>query len=82
MFWKFCQLMECCCKPASAPLPPGLSLCQGPGVALPQPDTYRRLVGQLHYLNLIRQDITHATQEHSKFVAKPTLVIETQPYMS
>lgn len=51
-----------CAKPAATPLPPGLVLTQGNEDHLKQPDTYKRLVWQLLYLNLTRPDITHATQ--------------------
>lgn len=63
-----------CCKPASTPLPSGISLAQGDDPHLQQPDVYRKLVGQLLYLNLTRPDISHATQQLSQFMANPTMV--------
>lgn len=62
------------CKPASTPLPSGLVLSQGAEPVLAEPDMYRKLVGQLLYLNLTRPDISHATQQLSPFVSKPTKV--------
>lgn len=41
---------------------------------LDDPDVYRRLVGKLLYLNLTRPNISHATQQLSQFIAKPTIV--------
>lgn len=43
-----------CCKPAATPLPPGLIISQGTETELQHPDMYRRLVGQLLYLNCPR----------------------------
>lgn len=63
-----------CAKPAATPLPPGLILTQGNEDPLVQPDLYRRLVGQLLYLNLTRPDITYAAQQLSQFMATPTAV--------
>lgn len=34
--------------------------------------SYRCLVGQLLYLNFTRPDLSHATQQLSQFVARPT----------
>lgn len=62
------------CKPFFTPLPTGLVLSQGIDVVLDEPDVYRRLVGQLFYLNLTRPDLSHATQQVSQFVGKPTHV--------
>ena len=50
------------CKPATAPLPPGLHLSIDSGDILPNPAQYRRLVGRLLYLNLTRPDLTFAIQ--------------------
>lgn len=62
------------CKPVPTPLPSGLVLSQGTEAVLADPDVYRRLVGKLLYLNLTRPDITHATQQLSQFISKPTVV--------
>lgn len=63
-----------CCKPTTTPLPPGMVLSQGTEEMLLDPEIYRRLVGQLLFLNLTRPDISHATQQLSQYMAKPTLV--------
>lgn len=63
-----------CCKPIVAPLPLGIALSQGNEEILQEPEMYRRLVGQLLYLSLKRLDISHATQQLSQFVVKPTLL--------
>lgn len=60
------------CKAASTPLHPGLILTQGSDDFLEEPDQYRRLVGQLLYLNFTRPDLGHATQHLSQFIARPT----------
>lgn len=60
------------CKPVATPFPAGLVLSQGTAAPLADPDTYRRLVGQLLYLNLTRPDISYAAQQLSQYVARPT----------
>lgn len=60
------------CITALMPLPPGLSLSKHDGDLLKDPEPYRRLVGQLLYLNLTRPDVSFASQQLSQFVAKPT----------
>lgn len=50
------------CKSATTPLPSGIVLAQGTEAKLADPEPYRRLVGQLLYLNLTRPDICCATQ--------------------
>lgn len=62
------------CKVVSTPLPTGLVLSQGNDAVLDEPDVYRRLVGKLLYLNLTHPDLSHATQQLSQFVARPTRV--------
>lgn len=61
-----------CCKPTVTPLPPGLIFSHSTEEGLQLPDIYRRLVGQLVYLNLTRPDITHTSHQLSQFMAKPT----------
>lgn len=60
------------CKSALTPLPPGVILPQTAEDILPDPEPYRRLIGQLLYLNFTRPDLSHATQQLSQFVAAPT----------
>ncbi|KAL8540548.1 hypothetical protein ACS0TY_001979 [Phlomoides rotata] len=59
------------CKPSATPLPHGIHIQVDDGVALPDPERYRRLIGRLLYLNLTRPDVTYATQQLSQFVASP-----------
>lgn len=56
------------CKPVATPLPTGLTLSRKLGTILPDPEKYRRLVGQLLYLNLTRPDISHAVQQLSQYM--------------
>lgn len=60
-----------CCKPTATP---DLVLSQGTEDMLTEPEMYKRLVGHLLYLNLTRPDVSHATQQLSQFVGKPTLI--------
>lgn len=60
------------CHPASTPLPSGVVLAQRNEDRLSDPEPYRRLVGQLLYLNLTRPNISYATQQLSQFVSKLT----------
>lgn len=59
-------------RTASTPLPPALVLSHSNEGRLQDPEPYRKLVGQLLYLNLTRPDVTYATQQLSQFVSKPT----------
>lgn len=59
-------------RAASTPLPLGLVLSNSIEDRLEDPEPYRKLVGQLVYLNLTRPDITYATKQLSQFVSKPT----------
>lgn len=61
------------CKAVSTPLPCGVQLT-GDNDPFPDADQYRRIVGQLLYLNLTRPDISFATQQLSQFVASPSTV--------
>lgn len=60
------------CRSVSTPLPAGLVLTQGTEARLEDPEPYRRLVGQLLYLNLTRPDISYVAQQLSQYVANPT----------
>lgn len=59
------------CKPVSTPLPPGLTLSKTGGTLLSDLEQYRRLVGQLLYLNLTRPGISYAVQQLSQFMNSP-----------
>lgn len=50
------------CKPVSTPLPHGICLKENDGSLLSQPDTYRRLIGRLLYLNMTRPDVSYHVQ--------------------
>jgi len=58
-------------KPAKFPLPQGLHLSEVTAPLLPDPEPYRRLVGRLLYLTLIRSDISYAVQHLSQFIHQP-----------
>ncbi|KAL2244040.1 UNVERIFIED_CONTAM: Retrovirus-related Pol polyprotein from transposon RE1 [Sesamum indicum] len=47
-------------RTTNTPLRPGIKLSASSDHALPQPDTYRRLVGKHLYLNFTKLDISHA----------------------
>ncbi|KAL0354173.1 UNVERIFIED_CONTAM: hypothetical protein Sangu_0998600 [Sesamum angustifolium] len=51
--------------------PPGIKLTVDGDALLPNPETYRRLVGRLLYLNLTRPDVSYDTQQLSQFVQHP-----------
>lgn len=59
------------CVPVATPLPTGVQFSHRGWNMLSQPDIYTRLVGRL-YLNFTCPDLTHAVQQLSQFVAKPT----------
>lgn len=50
------------CKIAPFPLPKDLKLSIVEGELLADPETYRRLIGKLLYLNMTRPDISYAVQ--------------------
>lgn len=56
------------CKPAATPLPHGLHLRKNDGTPLEHPDRYKRLIGRLLYLSMMRPDVTYAVQQLSQFV--------------
>ncbi|KAL0421888.1 UNVERIFIED_CONTAM: Retrovirus-related Pol polyprotein from transposon RE1 [Sesamum latifolium] len=64
------------CKPASTPLPIGLKLSAQHSDPLPDPGSYRRLVGRLLYLSFTKPDISFGAQQLSQFVHQPG-----QPHM-
>lgn len=41
------------------------------GTVLPEPDTYRRLVGKLLYLGITRPDLSYSVQHLSQFLSNP-----------
>ncbi|KAL0326589.1 UNVERIFIED_CONTAM: Retrovirus-related Pol polyprotein from transposon RE2 [Sesamum angustifolium] len=58
-------------KGVSTPFPQGLKLSSDCGALLPNPDSYRRLVGRLLYLGFTRPDISHSVQQLSQFLNHP-----------
>ena len=52
-------------------MPKGLHLSTDVGNILPQPDSYRRLVGRLLYLTRTRPDISYAVQHLSQILQQP-----------
>ncbi|KAL0345270.1 UNVERIFIED_CONTAM: Retrovirus-related Pol polyprotein from transposon RE2 [Sesamum radiatum] len=58
-------------KPASTPLPAGIKFTSEAGHLLPNPESYRRLIGRILYLGFTRPDISHAAQQLSQFMQHP-----------
>ncbi|KAL0402574.1 UNVERIFIED_CONTAM: Retrovirus-related Pol polyprotein from transposon RE1 [Sesamum latifolium] len=58
-------------KPASTPLPAGIKFTSEAGHLLPNPKSYRRLIGRILYLGFTRPDISHAVQQLSQFMQHP-----------
>lgn len=58
-------------KPVAFPLPQGTTLSADQGKLLDNPNTYKRLIGRLLYLTMIRSEVSYAIQHLSQFVAFP-----------
>nr|GEU79064.1 hypothetical protein [Tanacetum cinerariifolium] len=58
-------------KPNLSPLPTNLKLSLDKRVPISDPAAYRRLVGRLLYLTMIRPNISYAVQHLSHFVSSP-----------
>ncbi|XP_019105411.2 uncharacterized mitochondrial protein AtMg00810-like [Beta vulgaris subsp. vulgaris] len=59
-------------KPLKLPLDAHLKLEPHKGTPLPNPESYRRLIGQLIYLTISRPDIAFSVQLLSQFMQAPT----------
>ena len=62
------------CKPSTTPMDSSLCLHQDSSVAMPDPLSYRRLIGRLLYLASTRPDISFLVQQLSPFMANPTQI--------
>jgi len=60
-------------KPANVPLPPNHSLALADGDPLPDPESYRRLVGHLIYLSFTRPDLAYAVHTLAQFMHIPRI---------
>lgn len=58
-------------KPRTTPLDPGLKLSRDDGEPLPDPTIFRRLIGQLIYLQITRLDLSYAVNKLSQFMDTP-----------
>ncbi|KAJ8761663.1 hypothetical protein K2173_004439 [Erythroxylum novogranatense] len=58
-------------KPTTVPISQGTKLTIDDGIPLPDPDKYRRLVGQLLYLGFTRPDIAFPVQQLTQFTTSP-----------
>ena len=52
---------------------PNLRLSQDDGELFDDPSLYRRLIGKLLYLTIIRPDLSYAVNRLSQFLAKPRI---------
>ena len=58
-------------KPTAFSLPEGLHSSSESGELIPDPSSYRRLVGRLLYLTLTRPDISYSVQQLSQYLHQP-----------
>uniref|UniRef100_A0A803LEU4 Uncharacterized protein n=1 Tax=Chenopodium quinoa TaxID=63459 RepID=A0A803LEU4_CHEQI len=59
------------CTPCTFPFPKGVNLSTESGELLEDPESYRRLVGRLLYLNLSRPDLSFSVQQLSQYLGCP-----------
>ena len=60
------------CKPSSVPMDPVAKLSIKSGTLLPDPSSYRALIGRLLYLTITTTDITYSVHCLSQFLSAPT----------
>ena len=60
-------------KPVKTPMDPNVKLYEDQRKLLSNPERYRRLVGKLNYLTIIRPDISFAVSVLSQFMKDPRL---------
>jgi hypothetical protein len=58
-------------RPVVTPMEPNLKLMLDEGDFVDDPDTYRRLVGKLIYLTIIRPNISYGVSIVSQFMTSP-----------
>ncbi|KZV53534.1 hypothetical protein F511_42283 [Dorcoceras hygrometricum] len=61
------------CRPRSTPMEANVKITQEDGEILPDPSSYRRLIGRLLYLTVTRPDLAFAVNKLSQYVSKPRL---------
>ena len=59
------------CKPAKTPMEQNLKLSKFQGEVLKDPSSYRRLIGRLLYLTIIRIDFIFTVHRLSQFMSRP-----------
>jgi len=69
------------CKPAPTPSDSSIKLHADEGAILPDPSSFRRLIGQLLYLTNTRPDINFVVQQLSQFVSSPRESHKSRKYI-
>ena len=59
-------------KPCSSSMVPGVQLIKE-GETFEDPEKYRRLIGKLNYLTVIRPDIAHSVSVVSQYISSRTI---------
>lgn len=69
------------CNSVSTPSPPSLHLTDKDGEYLTDPESYRRIISKLLYLNMTRPNISYVVQQLSRFLHAPVFLILLQQFM-